>query len=97
MKLRFCCHLGMAVLSLTIFGCSAVKEKIVNSQMMTEHLQTISAGHTGCMPHDNEISIVSIANNGSGVWTAVCRGKQYLCSSAGGTKGQSFSCAPSVK
>ncbi|WP_193164868.1 hypothetical protein [Microbulbifer hainanensis] len=86
------------ILSFPVFSaCSSFKEQIVNSQAMTDHLQIISAGHTGCMPKDNVIEIIHIGNNNEGIWTASCQGKRYLCSSAGGLEGQSNSCAPAVK
>jgi len=89
--------LGLIVIFPAFSACSSIKEQIVNSQAMTDHLQIISAGHTGCMPKENAIEIVNIGNNNEGVWFANCQGKRYLCSSAGGLEGQSNSCAPAVK
>jgi hypothetical protein len=44
-------------------------------------LQQISAGYTGCLPADNQISNVDDALIGA-TWNATCKGKVYLCSSA---------------
>ena len=84
---------GITMLLFITNGCSSA----YYSQIITEHLQTISAGHTGCLPQDNDITVITMGGDGSGVWTAVCMGKRYLCSSAGGTNGSSYSCAPAVK
>jgi len=50
-------------------------------------MQTISAGHTGCVPADNQLSNVNVG----GTWNATCKGKTYLCSASGAS---SYSCAP---
>jgi hypothetical protein len=81
------------VLSATgVAGCIST---LANSPLVIEHLQVVSAGHTGCLPADNAISNVSAKADGSGVWNATCKGKTYLCSAAGSTgNSESFSCAP---
>jgi hypothetical protein len=58
--------------------------------MITKELQSYSAGHTGCLPEENDIS-----NRDGNVWYATCKGKQYLCSMAGSGKSDTVTnCAP---
>ena len=62
---------------------------------MTNALQMVSAGHTGCLPEENQISNVKMNLDGSGTWNATCKGKAYLCSAfLGVSKSESYSCAP---
>ena len=74
----------LVVVSLTIAGCSSMIEK---------HLKYVSAGHTGCLPDENELSNVNGNLDGSGTWNVTCKGKVYLCSASGG-QSESYSCAP---
>ena len=68
------------------------------SGLVTSRLQMVSAGHTGCLPQENDISNVVMNLDGSGTWNATCKGKVYLCSAVGSTGGsESFSCAPVAK
>lgn len=64
----------------------------VNSPIVQEHLKTVSAGHTGCLPQDNVISNVNAKLDGSGTWNATCKGRTYLCSASGGDT-EAYSCA----
>jgi len=65
------------------------------SAMMTNALQMVSAGHTGCLPEENQIANVKANLDGSGTWNATCKGKAYLCSAFQGvSKSESYSCAP---
>ena len=75
-----------------ISGCTV----IANSPMVARQMKIVSAGHTGCLPDDNELSNVSLSGDGSGLWNATCKGKVYLCSAvgSGGSNSESFSCAP---
>jgi hypothetical protein len=75
-----------------ISGCAA----IANSPMIATQLKIVSAGHTGCLPDENELSNISMSANGSGLWNATCKGKVYLCSAVGsaGSNSESYSCAP---
>jgi hypothetical protein len=58
-------------------------------------LQMVSAGHTGCLPDDNQISNTSMNLDGSGTWNATCKEKVYLCSAFQDiNKSESYSCAP---
>ncbi|HEX4267422.1 MAG TPA: hypothetical protein VHY36_06035 [Steroidobacteraceae bacterium] len=85
-----------ALLPLLATAC-AVPSQLANSATMTQALQTISAGHTGCMPADNRISSVQMQLNGSGTWNATCQNKTYLCSAFQGVSPSvSYSCAPAV-
>jgi hypothetical protein len=78
-----------------VSGCIAPP---VNSPVVTNRLQLISAGHTGCQQADNVISNVVANLDGSGSWNATCKGKMYLCTavSSAGSNAESFSCAPAV-
>ena len=69
-----------------------------DSPVITSKLKTVSAGYTGCMPDDNQISNLNAKYDGSGTWNATCKGKSYLCSGVASTGGsESFSCAPVVQ
>jgi hypothetical protein len=68
----------LAAMGVGLGGCAATAR--------TE-MQTISAGHTGCVPADNQLSNVMVG----GTWNATCKGKTYLCSASGAS---SYSCAP---
>ena len=62
---------------------------------VTEKLQTVSAGYTGCRPEENELSNVDSKPDGSGTWNATCKGKTYLCSAISTlNNSESFQCAP---
>ena len=64
---------------------------------MTQALQMVSAGHTGCAPAANQISQAHMQFNGSGTWSATCAGKPYRCSAFQGVSpSASYSCAPMV-
>lgn len=83
-------------------GCLIPPDKLrdmaANSTLVTKQLQTASAGHTGCLPDDNHLTIISAQADGSGVWRAVCKDKTYLCSAVGSPSGSaSYSCAPQVE
>ena len=80
-------------------GCTSGISLVVNSSAMTKHLQMVSAGHTGCLPEDNQLSNITASPDGSGLWNATCRGKIYLCSAVGsaGSNAESYSCAPLAK
>jgi hypothetical protein len=77
---------------LGLSGCTA----IANSPLVAAQLKIVSAGHTGCLPDDNELSNISMSANGSGLWNATCKGKVYLCSAVGsaGSYSESYACAP---
>jgi hypothetical protein len=76
-------------------GCVPVT---ANSPIITSRLQMVSAGHTGCLPGENDISNVAANPDGSGTWNATCLGKIYLCSAvAAVNQSESFSCAPIAK
>lgn len=106
-----CPPLKAAALALVICtaGCTAAEfnARVVNDSYspptVTPTLQLISAGYTGCMPKDNQITVVSgnpgyLSSDGT-LWKAVCQGTTYLCSTvpspgtSGGTMA-SYSCAP---
>jgi len=61
-------------------------------------LQLASAGHTGCLPSDNEISNSTVTSSGTGTWNATCKGRIYLCSAiSSGNQALEYSCAPAAK
>jgi hypothetical protein len=49
-------------------GCetTAVTSMASNSSMVKQQLEVVSAGHTGCMPEENEVAIVWAKADGSG-------------------------------
>jgi len=83
---------------LAVTGCTAIADSVANSPAGIRHLQLVSAGHTGCLPDDNQISNVSASTDGSATWNATCKGKIFLCSAVGsaGSNAESYSCAPAA-
>lgn len=83
---------------LGVTGCTAIVSSIANSPAGIRHTQLVSAGHTGCLPDDNQISNMSASTDGSATWNATCKGKIYLCSavSSAGSNAESYSCAPAA-
>ena len=80
--------LGLAILCLAS-GCT------VSASLVQDRLKLISAGHTGCLPDENEITNVSTRSDGSGIWNATCKGRTYLCTAVGSVgNSEAFSCAP---
>ena len=89
-----CLPAGCLTIVAVATGCVSL---VANSSLFKEHLQLVSAGYTGCLPADNELSNVTTHANGDGLWNATCKGKTYLCTAAGSVGGsESFSCAPAV-
>jgi hypothetical protein len=84
-------RISVLVVVLVVAGCAAM----VNLPMAVKQLKLVSAGHTGCLPAENEISNVNSSYDGSGTWNATCKGKVYLCSAvAPSGNSESYSCAP---
>jgi hypothetical protein len=82
-----------SVLSIVFLGITACAS-IANSPMVVKQLKIVSAGHTGCLPDENELSNINASPDGSGTWNATCKGKVYLCSGVQSVDGsESFSCA----
>ncbi len=94
-------RLVLVVAGMTVAaGCSttAATAMATNSNLVKEQLAVVSAGHTGCMPEQNDIAIIWAKFDGSGVWTATCKGQTYLCSTIRSTgSSSSYSCALQVK
>ena len=66
-----------------------------NLSAIKNNLQLASAGHTGCLPSENEISNSSVQLSGIGTWNATCKGRVYLCSAVPtGNRAFEYSCAP---
>lgn len=86
---------GVLVIALiNTTGCAS----IANSPVVVNKLKTISAGHTGCIPEENEISNVNSSPDGSGTWNATCKGEVYLCSAVASVgNSESYSCSPAAK
>jgi len=82
-----------------LIGCTScttavVTQMAVNSPTVLKQLQLVSAGHTGCLPDDNQISIVFATADGSGLWKATCNGQTYVCSAVSAAERFStYSCA----
>jgi hypothetical protein len=82
---------SVLVVVLVMAGCAS----IANSPIIVNKLKIVSAGHTGCVPDENEISNVNSHPDGSGTWNATCKGKLYLCSAVAAVgNSESYSCAP---
>ena len=80
-----------------VSACVTAPASLATSSYVTQSLQMISAGHTGCQPADNTISNIQMGLNGSGIWNATCNGKTYLCSAFQGVNpSESYSCALAV-
>jgi hypothetical protein len=90
--------LRASVVVVVVFGMTGCVA-IANSPMVARQLKIVSAGHTGCLPDENELSNINASADGSGTWNATCKGKVYLCSSVGsaGSNSESYSCAPVAK
>ena len=88
----------ISVLAAVLFmtGCVSM-DSVANSPRVINQLKIRSAGYTGCITEENEISNVSAHADGSGTWNSTCRGKVYLCSQ-GSSEGHaaSYSCAAAV-
>jgi len=90
MKLRRCFSVVCSA-PMLLSGCVPLT---TNSPIISSQLKTISAGHTGCMPDENEISNATDSPY-SVIWNATCRGKTYLCSGVSDMAGaRTYSCAP---
>lgn len=83
---------------LGVTGCTAIVSSIATSPQGMRHAQFVSAGHTGCLPDDNQISNMNASPDGSATWNATCKGKVYLCSAvaSAGSNAESYSCAPAA-
>lgn len=87
----------LAVVVVGISGCPTIPYP----PMVDTQLKRVSAGHTGCLPDDNELSNVNANPDGSGIWNATCKGQVYLCTAVSAVAGtgisESYSCAPVAK
>lgn len=83
---------------IVLTGCVSAIQSLANSPAAIRHLQLVSAGHTGCLPEDNQISNINASADGSAIWNASCNGKSFLCSAVGsaGSNAESYSCALAV-
>ena len=86
----------LLVVFLGISGCMAMANSIANSPSNITALKTVSAGYTGCLPDENQVSNINATAAGT-TWNAKCKSKSkiYLCSSVGyaGDGTESHSCA----
>jgi hypothetical protein len=85
-------RIGVLAVLLSVSGCTA----LANSPLVTRQLKIVSAGHTGCLPDDNELTNINASGDGSGTWNATCKGKVYLCSGVSSAGSESYSCALAV-
>lgn len=70
--MKFTLRIGVLVIALLdTVGCASA---------VLNNLKIVSAGHTGCLPDENEISNVNVNLIGVGTWYATCKGEVYLCS-----------------
>lgn len=84
----------VALLALALgSGCVPIS---LNNAGTQNHYQILTAGHTGCVPAENQLSNLNIQGDGDGTWNAVCQGKTYLCSVTGQGH-EVVSCAPAVR
>lgn len=84
----------VALLALPLVsGCIPIT---LNNPGTRSHYQMLTAGHTGCVPDENQLSNLNIQGSGDGTWNAVCQGKTYLCSVTG-QETEIVSCAPAAK
>jgi hypothetical protein len=92
--MKYMWRTSVLVVVLVIAGCASM----ANSPIVVKQLKMVSAGHTGCLPDENEISNVNSSPDGSGTWNATCKGKVYLCSAVASVgNSESYSCAPVAK
>ena len=86
-------RISVLVVVLSIMaGCVSMA---ASSPVIVRQLKLVSAGHTGCLADENEISNVNASPDGSGTWNATCKGKVYLCSAVASVgNSESYSCAP---
>jgi hypothetical protein len=89
-------RIGVLAAILCITGCVSMAS-MANSPVVIDQLKIRSAGYTGCITEENEISNVNPRPDGSGTWNATCKGKVYICSQ-GSSEGHasSYSCAAAV-
>lgn len=97
-------HIYRGVLTLgvvtTLTGCSTaiVTAHAKESPSVAERLQIVSAGHTGCLPEDNQLSITWVRVGGDSLWKSTCKGKTYVCSAVTWVNGtEAISCAPEAQ
>jgi hypothetical protein len=85
-----------SVVLAVVFGVTGCVAVVADSPRVARQIKIASAGHTGCLPDDNDISNVNLSGDGNGTWNATCKGKVFLCSAAGapGSVAESYSCAP---
>jgi hypothetical protein len=91
---------AVLLIALATGGCATRADLTAmasNSPIVVEDLKVVSAEHTGCLPDDNQISIISAKADGSGLWTAACKGKTYLCSTVATAGVSAYSCAPQAE
>ncbi len=93
-------HIKHLVVAVTLFALGPLSGCVSQSapaklSAIEPDLQLTSAGHTGCLPADNEISNSTVNLGGSGTWNATCKGRVFLCSAvSSGNLTFAYSCAP---
>lgn len=90
--LHFRVSTAATLISVTTAACATAP---VLSPFMQSQLQLVSAGHTGCLPSENEISNSTVNKSGVGTWNATCQGRVFLCAAvSSGPEVIEYSCAP---
>lgn len=95
---RQLCVVGLSACTLAaIPGCVSLNStaRVSGTTGIGSSLQLESAGHTGCLPGENEITNSTVTLSGVGTWNATCKGRVYLCAAvSSGNQAFEYSCAP---
>ena len=86
----------IALIGVSTFSMAATETPPAN---VLNLLKFVSAGHTGCLPGEIDLSNIDMAQDArsnlwGGLWNATCNGKLYLCTAVRTNNSESFSCAP---
>ncbi|WP_144007139.1 hypothetical protein [Pelomonas sp. KK5] len=83
----------LALIAAILGTQSACVSVLTESGPVKEKLQLISAGHTGCLPQDNDVKVIAFHPGGDGVWNATCKDRKYLSTTTATTGSNVYSCA----
>lgn len=93
-------HITKSVMFAVLIGGSAfcVAATATPPENVLNLLKLVSAGHTGCLPAEIDLSNIAMAHDArtdlwGGLWNATCNGTVYLCTAARTNNSESFSCA----
>jgi len=69
---------------------------LLSGCVTTDDMKSLSSGHIGCLP--NEITIEDPTDTSAGyAWTAICKGKTFICSRDLTGYDQSVNCAERIE